>query len=110
MVFGGVVGCEPVEVQGKTGLLVGVVGWVFCKVGGWGLRGLVGGYVGVMVGGGFVDVLWHVVMVVSLCTCVYSAGLFSFCLSGRWEKISKSHEAGCWNLFSEFLFGVQFAF
>ena len=43
------VGCEPVEVQGKTGLLVGVVGWVICKVGGWGLRGLVG----VMVGGGF---------------------------------------------------------
>jgi hypothetical protein len=47
-----VVGCEPVEVQGKTGLLMGVGGWVFCKVGGWGLKGLVGGYVGVMVGGG----------------------------------------------------------
>ena len=48
------------------------------------------------------DVLWHVVMVVSLCTCVYSAGLFSFLLEWWMGKISKSHEAGCWNLFSEF--------
>ena len=37
--------------------------------------GVMGG--GVFGGGGGwggVDVLWHVVMVVSLCTCVYSAG------------------------------------
>ena len=40
-------------------------------------------------GGGGVDVLWHVVMVVSLCTCVYSAGLFSFCFNVWCGKIFK---------------------
>ena len=52
-------------------------------------------------------VLWHVVIGVSLCTCVYSAGLFSFCLMFDGEKFSKSHEAGCWNLILKFCLGFS---
>ena len=75
------VGCEPVEVQGKTGLLKGWLVGCFARWG-LGIRELVGVMWGLWVGGGGgvggVDVLWHVLMVVSLCTCVYSAGFSVF--------------------------------